>query len=176
MYLSYILTFCRIAIGLVFALSFIGKIRNVRQFEQTVRDFAILPRRFSKIAALLFLCGEFAVVVLVTLGNSFLFAGFALAACLLLIFSIALASVLARNMRTSCNCFGSTTKQVSPFDVWRNAGFILCALGGCGLLTASKGAQTSLGLVEVSLVGLGAAVFVAVWTQLSEITQLLRHS
>lgn len=31
----YLLAFCRLALGIVFALAFVGKVRNVRQFAQT---------------------------------------------------------------------------------------------------------------------------------------------
>ena len=172
----YVLAFCRVAIGLVFAASSIRKALDIARFRQTISSFNLLPGRFSAIAALLFICGEFAVVVLMGIGGPLLTLGFSLTVFLMLLFCIALVSVLARRIRTSCNCFGASAKQVSGFDVWRNAGFILCALGGYAALAWTKNTQGNLGLVEWLLTGLGAGVFVVIWIQLGEIVQLFRQA
>lgn len=124
---------------------------------------------------MLFLCGEFAVVLLVIFGGSLLIIGFPLAILLLFLFCIALVSVLVRRIRTSCNCFGPGAKQVSRFDVWRNIGFMLCALGGWEGLGWTKNTQGNLGLLEWVLTGLGAGAFVVIWTQLGEIVQIFHQ-
>jgi len=121
-----------------------------------------------------FLCSEFAVVLLVTIGGPLLLSGFARATLLLLIFCGALASVLARRLQTACNCFGSSEKNVSSADIWRNLGFILCASVGCGALTWTRDASISPGGIEWLLASLGALVFVLIWIQLGEIVQLFR--
>ncbi len=171
----YMLAFCRVVIGLVFVVSSVSKVLNLAQFRQAISNFHILPRRLSGVAAMLFLCGEFAVVAFVIIGGPLLSLGFSLASFLLLLFCIALVSVLARGIHAACNCFGTNAKQVSHFDVWRNVGFILCALGGHGALTWTKGTQGDPGLLEWGLIGLGAAVFVMVWIQLGEIVQIFRQ-
>jgi uncharacterized membrane protein YphA (DoxX/SURF4 family) len=166
------LAFCRAVIVLVFALSSVSKAVDIAQFKQTIHAFHLLPERFSRLAALLFLSGEFTVVLLVALGGSLLFVGFVLAVGLLLLFCFALMTVLARNIRTSCHCFGPGTKQVSRLDIWRNIGFIVCALVGSTTLPWIKGSQGAMGLGEWILIGLAATVFVVIWTQLEEITHL----
>jgi len=171
----YMLAFCRVVIGLVFVVSSISKVLNIAQFRQAISNFHILPRRLSGVAAMLFLCGEFAVVVFVFIGGSLLAIGFSLAIFLLLLFCIALVTVLARGIHTTCNCFGPSAKQVSHVDVWRNVGLILCALGGYGALVWTKGTQGNPGLLEGGLTGLGAVVFVVIWIQLGEIVQLFRQ-
>lgn len=171
----YMLGFCRVAIGLVFAISSITKARNMTQFQQAIVDFQLLPRKLSKLAAFLFLGGEIAVVLFIILGGSLLLPGFSLAILLLLIFCAALASVLIRKMRTSCNCFGSNKKPVTAVDIWRNAGFLLCAAGGCEALIWLRGAQESLQAIAWLPIALGAAVFVMIWVQLGEIVQLFRQ-
>ena len=171
----YILAFCRVVIGLVFVVSSISKVLHISRFRQAISNFHILPGQLSGAAAILFICGEFAVVIFVIISGPLLLFGFALAIFLLLLFCIALVSVLVRRIRTSCNCFGASTKQVSHFDVWRNVGFILCALGGYGALAWTKGTQGNPGLLEWVLIGLGAAVFVVIWIQLGEIIQLFRQ-
>lgn len=176
MTLPYILAFCRVVIALVFWLSGASKVLDVAQFRQTIGNFNVLPRAFSGVAAILFLGGEFSVAILVIIGNSLLIVGFFLAIFLLLLFSIVLISALIRKIRTPCNCFGINTKQVASFDVWRNVGFILCALSGYGVLVWAKKPERSLDLLEWLFIGLGAVSFVVVWMHLAEIVQLFRHS
>ena len=170
----YILAFCRSVIGLVFTLSGLGKARDMAQFRQTILGFRLLPPYLSGLAALLFLCGEFAVVLFLAIGEPLLFPGFALAILLLSIFCAALASVLVRKMHITCNCFGPSEKPVTPADLWRNAGFIFCAVGGCGVQTWSSQSQSP-GLIEWLLAAFVATIFVLLWTQLGEIAQLFRQ-
>lgn len=172
----YMLAFCRVVIGLTFVVSSVSKVLHMAQFRQAISNFHILPGRLSGIAAMLFLCSEFAVVVFVLIGGPLLLFGFALASFLLVLFCIALVSVLVRRIRISCNCFGTSTKRVSHFDVWRNVGFLLCAFGGCGTLAWTKGSQWNPSLLEWGLIGLGAVVFVVIWLQLGVIAQLFRQS
>ncbi len=169
------LAFCRVVIGLVFGLSFFSKVVDLSAFEQTIIRFALLPQPLSRLFAWVFLGGELAVAVLVALGGALLGVGFLLGAALLLVFSGALVSVLRRHIQTPCNCFGATEKPVSSADVWRNVGFLLCALGGSAILAWSHGVQTPLGLAEWSLIGLGGGVFVAFWLHLGAIVQLLQQ-
>jgi hypothetical protein len=123
-------------------------------------------------AAALFLDGEFAVVALVSIGDPLLIFGFSLAIGLLLLFCLALVSVLARGIRTTCNCFGTSTKEISAFDVWRNIGLMICALAGVAMLIGTKSVWDPLSLLEWVLIGLGAGAFVMIWLQLEEIVQL----
>lgn len=171
----YLLAFCRVVVGLAFALSGISKALNLAQFRQAIRNFNLLPSWLSGIAAVLFLCSEFAVVILVILGGPLLAIGFSLAIFLLLLFCIALVSVLIRRIRTSCNCFGPGAKLVSRSDVWRNIGFMLCALGGWAGLGWTRNTQGNLGLLAWVLTGLGAGAFVVIWIQLGEIVQFFHQ-
>jgi uncharacterized membrane protein YphA (DoxX/SURF4 family) len=168
----YMLAFCRVVIGLVFVVSSVSKVLHISQFRQVISNFHILPRRLCGTAAILFICGEFAVVVFVIIGGPLLLFGFALAIFLLLIFCVALISVLARQIQTSCNCFGPSEKPVRVTDVWRNLGFILCAFGGWATLAWTRRSPESLGVVEWLLIGICACIFVLLCTQLGEITKL----
>jgi uncharacterized membrane protein YphA (DoxX/SURF4 family) len=170
----FFLAFCRIAIGLTFAISFLGKISDLASFEQTIHRFELLPRQFTRMAAFLFLAGEITVVILAILGNVFLPLAFLLAFLLLLIFSAALASALRRDIRTSCNCFGQSAKPISVYDLWRNAGFMLCALVGGALVSTSEQVASSLNLIEWGFITAIAVAFVTIWIQLSDIVQLFR--
>lgn len=168
MIVIYVLIFCRIALGLLFIISFLGKTPNLTLFERTITGFGILPERFSRIATLVVLMGELTVILFLALGGPFLGPGFGVAAVLLLVFSAVLGSALARKLETPCNCLGPTEKPISRYDLWRNGGFILCALMGLVILALPGRGPVNLSLVEWVLVGLVAAVFVAVWTQIGE--------
>ena len=171
-----LLLFCRIVIGLVFLLSFSGKMRAVPTFEQSIASFNLLPTPLIRVAALALLVSEFLAMVLVLVGGEFLQTGFILATVLLLLFSIALATVHARKIRTTCNCFGKSTKPVTAYDQWRNGGFIVCALvGWSNTNLVSEYAPPSLELAEAILIGLVAVVFVVACTHISHIAQMLRQ-
>jgi hypothetical protein len=171
--LPYLLTFCRLVIGLVFVISFVGKVRDVGQFAATIGRFELLPRRWTKTAALLFLGGEAAVVALLILGGRLLPLAFGLATLLLFVFTLALLSALRRGIETSCNCFGTSDKPLTYYDVGRNAGFILLAATGLGMAGAT-GAVPTLAFIEHLFIFIIAAVFVLLWTNLSEIAALLQ--
>ena len=156
--LPYLLTFSRVALGLLFAYAFLAKVRDVAQFAAAVGRFELLPRRWVKTAALLFLAGELAVILLLLTGGSWLPLAFALASLLLTLFTLALLSTLRRGIETSCNCFGASEKPLTYYDVGRNAGFIACSLLGWWLVpqvAGSPAAQNWLALAWQGLVTVG---------------------
>lgn len=169
---SFALAFFRITIGLVFAISLFGKIRDIQLFTQTITKFKFFPKSFSKPLTYLFLLGEFGTVVAMTVGNSFLFWGFLAATLLYLSFSIALLSVVKRKIKTPCNCFGPDEKDVGVGHVVRSTGLMICGLGGLISVKFSVFTSGALNWVEWGLVGVIALVFVLVWMQLSEIVKL----
>jgi hypothetical protein len=162
------------ALGVVFATSFLTKSQDVPQFIQTVARFDLLPKRLNKLAAVLFLGSELAVVILLVLGGRFLTIAFALTALLLPLFAIALVSVLARKIQTPCNCFGSSERPVSVYDAWRNVGFTLLAALGLWLLKTANTVETHLTSGELTLIGFISVAFVLLWANLGEIASLLR--
>lgn len=171
----YILAFCRVVTGLVFAFSSLSKACDLARFREALLRFELLPRSLSGLAALLFLAGECGVVFFLLIGGSFLLSGFLLAALLLLVFCAALASVLVRKLQIPCHCFGSSQKPVTILDIWRNLGFLLCATAGCVLQSWTQGRWERLGGIEWLMIGLGAGAFVLIWVALGEIAQLLRQ-
>lgn len=171
----YSLTFSRIAIGLVFAASSLGKIRSFATFEQAVKDFQILPAQSVRASSYIFLAGEIVVLLLMLLdGKLFLLLGFLLAILLLSIFCIALLTVLSKRLQVSCNCFGSSQKPVSPADLWRNIGFLVCAVIGIASLPAFPDTTTNISLLETGLLGMMALVFVALSVYLGEVIEVFR--
>lgn len=172
----YLLTFCRVVICLTFAVSSFSKTLNVPKFKQTVISFNLLPRRLSGIIAILFIFCEYIVTGLIFIGGKLLLPGFLLAILLLLIFCSALAFVLLKRLSVPCNCFGSSEKPDTFSDIWRNIGFILCALVGCIVFVWSQHIAEHLGIGEGIITGVGAVVFVVIWIQLDEIVQIFRSS
>jgi uncharacterized membrane protein YphA (DoxX/SURF4 family) len=172
---SSILVFCRVAIGLVFLLSSGSKVRNVSQFQQTITRFRLLPERLSPVISLVGIVAEMTVVLLLVVGGRLLLIGFLLATILLLIFCAALASVLARSIQTSCNCFGTSEKPVTKADIYRNITFILCSLIGFVLITqVMRSEQIEPGMWLLS--GVMAAIAVMTTLSLDDIMQLFRSN
>lgn len=155
----------------MFLVSFASKALNLHAFERTIASFAILPKRWTESASICFAVGEITVAVLVTLGGPFLVLGFALAILLLVVFTLGLASVLARRRLVSCNCFSPSSQLISIYDICRNLSFILCAFIGLSLSESNSG---KLAWLDWLLVGLVAAVVVAVWINLRDIVRLFR--
>jgi uncharacterized membrane protein YphA (DoxX/SURF4 family) len=171
-FLPHIFTFSRIGVGLIFFASSLGKLRNIQVAEQTIIRFDIIPRRFIKIFNYLVLICEISIVLFLLVGGKLLAIGFLLAIFLLLAFSISLASVLARGIRTPCNCFGSSHRLVSACDVWRNIGFIVITLAGLVSLSVNGRAQENLNAFELGLLALMAIVFMVLWAHIGEFVEL----
>lgn len=150
------------------------KARDIAAFERSIANFKIVPVEVSKLLALSFLIGEGATVLLVTTVGPSLVIGFTLAAVLLLVFSGALISALARRIPTSCGCFGSTEKAIAPSDLWRNLGLAFVAI--VGIITSVLGDSSQIPQMgALIVVGLGAVTYVALWLSLREITELVKR-
>src|SRR5690349_6676485 len=112
MILAYLLIFCRMALGLLFFFSFLGKAPNLPPFERTLISLVILPERFRRTAAFLFLIAELAVILLLAFDGQLLGLGFALSALLLLFSSLALGSALARRTELSYTGWGAMPRPL----------------------------------------------------------------
>jgi hypothetical protein len=171
---SLLLAWCRLVLGGVFALSLVGKLRNIRAFRQAIANFRLLPEGLIGLASVLVVGGEFLIVMGSTLGDRWLFPTFLLAALVLVVFSGAMASVLVRQIRTTCQCFGASDKPVGKADLWRNSGVVLCALGGCALLLWSPSEHTHLPMLAWFLTAMLSAAFVALWFRIGDLMALFQ--
>ncbi|MBV9791119.1 MAG: hypothetical protein JOZ51_23185 [Chloroflexi bacterium] len=172
MFATHLLLFCRIALALIFAVSALGKARDVAAFREAIADFKLLPAGLVSAAAWGFLVGEVAVVLLMLAGGALLGLGFVLAIVLLALFAVALLLVLQRRIKVTCNCFGRSEQHVSPYDVLRNLLLIGCSLLGLALV-AETGA--TINSAEVVLIALMAAAFTLCVTNLADIAETLRQ-
>jgi hypothetical protein len=117
-------------IGLTLLISLIPKVKYRKSFEKTITNFAIIPKYFSGLLSKMIFIAEFAIIVLLIIGYKLQFYGFIFGSALFLVYSIALISVLARGINTSCNCFGPDNQNVSKFHVFRSIIFLcICFLG-----------------------------------------------
>jgi len=172
MFAAVVFMFCRITIVLLFLFSSASKALDLRDFVVTIGDFKLLPRRWSKTAAWLFLGSEITAAVLILLGGNVLSLGFLLATALLVTFSLALGMALRRNISMSCNCFGRTERRISYYDLARNGVLILCTvLGLCLCNTAPQ----NLAISEIIVLVLMSVVFLLFVMNLREIVAALRH-
>jgi hypothetical protein len=168
----YVIEYCRYVIIAVFLVSFFAKVVNTAQFENSISGFALLPQSYTKFVAILVLLGEFFVVVASVIGGSLLWLAFVSAALLLTIFGFAIAAILKRGIRTSCNCFGVSSNFVSYYDILRNVGLVMFAMVGWLTLSYSASIEYAIPLLERVAIALAAIIFVVIWIHLKEVVKV----
>jgi hypothetical protein len=165
----YFLALCRFILGLTFSISFYRKATNFEEFEYSFEGFQILPNNLIRPAAYLILSGELILVGLFVLGGNFLSVAFPLALLMLLIFTLAMLSVIVRKIENPCSCFGATDNLISGYDMLRNGGFMLWTGVGWSLV----GQPQTLLITEWFLIGLVASGFVIGWIRFKHILRLM---
>jgi hypothetical protein len=169
---TFVFVFCRWLIGLAFALSATGKARALGAFRSTITEFGVLPARLARAAAIATIAAEGLVVVLVAAGDTLAAAGFALALVLLAVFAVILGAAVRKNVDVSCNCFGSSERRVSWYDVARNGLLGLCCAGGLWTWLLTAGERLSPALIVA--LGLTAAGFLVITANLDDFIEMLR--
>jgi uncharacterized membrane protein YphA (DoxX/SURF4 family) len=165
------LTFCRAVIGLTFAISAFGKMRDLDAFVDGMRSFEILSPRWHRPVAWAVLAAELVVVVTQLLGYGAIFTGLVLALALLAAYTAVLGFALARRPEVRCNCFGPANRAVSTMDLVRNGLLAAVAVGGLVALSARPPDQS---LADVALVVFAAASAVLVLANLDNIVSVVR--
>jgi hypothetical protein len=168
----------RCLIGLVFVLSAASKLRNRRAFDDFVGAIrqlltAVVPGRVWGRATVrgtgvAVIAAEVVIPILLAVPG-LARAGFAVAAGLLVAFTVAIAAVLRRGTGTACHCFGAAASPLGPVHLVRNG--ILLIIAGTGLVVGGVGLD---GAAPAGLVVAGAAALVAavVLTRLDDIVDL----
>jgi hypothetical protein len=172
MSLSHLLFFCRMVVLLVFAISSLGKVLALKEFQMTIREFGLLPRPWARPAALIFVGSEILVVLAMLAGGSWLPLGFLVGLTLLIVFAGALIVVLRKKQDMSCNCFGRSDHRISWYDPIRNLLLTSCCAGG---FFASYTVSRGLSAGEMILLGLMAAAFVGLATNVGDVVKTLRR-
>lgn len=166
----------RCALGLVFVVSFVSKVRSRDSwvaFTGSVRALGVRSARLVRPAAVAVVIAEFAVVVLVAVpvpGAAVV--GCVLAAGLLLVFGTAIAATLRRGVRASCRCFGASAAPLGVRHVVRNAVLAVAAVAGV-VASARSGSAEAAGVAVAVCAGLLAGGLVTV---LDDVVDLFRSS
>lgn len=152
----------RIAIGLVFLFSSIGKLRDVRGFVKGVVDYQVLPASLATAYGYLVVPTEVFVGVSLILGWQ-VGVGAVVALLLLISFLIAVSINLRRQRDLTCHCFGANSNEkVSRRSLARIV--VLMAGALTALLTAGSssalfaGGQIAEGLVKLTIAFFALAV------------------
>ena len=154
--MEYVRAGCAALFAVVFAVSAVSKLRDLRGFARSVPDFAPIPARWVNAVAVAVVAAEAATVVLVLVPATAT-VGFALALGLMLAFVAGIAHALSRGRRTSCRCFGASTAPVAPRHIVRNLALAVAAVLGA---LAPGTALPLAGLALAALTGVVVAVLV----------------
>jgi uncharacterized membrane protein YphA (DoxX/SURF4 family) len=119
----------RFAIGTVFLLAGLAKIRLRREFEFAVMNFELLPRRAARLVGRWLPVGEIAAAALLLLGVAIVPAA-AFLAVLLAAFIAAVAVNLLRKKTMDCGCFGGAgaPRRMTWSVVGRNVVLLFIAI------------------------------------------------
>jgi len=134
----------RLALGLLFLVALVHKLRSVRAFQQTVAAYRIVPTRLVPGTAMAVVLVEVLVLVLLVAGDRHR-VGLAVAGGLLLAYAAAIAVNLLRGRdQIDCGCVGSAGREgLSWWLVGRNVGLATIAFAGLAPV-----AERPLGIVD----------------------------
>lgn len=163
---------CRFLIGVVFLVSALSKLRGRSQFNGFLRSLQrmkVVPRPLEKPSAIAVVITEVAIVLLMAFpAKAAGIVGFTVALGLLAAFTIAIVSVVARGIDTTCRCFGKSDTPLGPQHVARN--LLLMAAAGAGLAGEITGGAAEPGLLVVAAIA--GLVFGGLVTMFDDIVSL----
>ncbi|MGW4641190.1 MauE/DoxX family redox-associated membrane protein [Sphaerisporangium sp. NPDC004334] len=167
--ITYVAIVCRVALVVVFAASFFGKVRSRKAFYEfalTLRAVPMRSPRWAMPVAGAVVAAEGAVpLLLISTATAPL--GFFLALLLLLAFSAVTAWSLRRGVTVPCRCFGTSRSSLGMRHLVRNA--ILIAAAAAGLADVSGGPLLPEHLLVGAMGGLLVALPLITMDQLVEL-------
>ncbi|WP_067183992.1 MauE/DoxX family redox-associated membrane protein [Microtetraspora niveoalba] len=175
--MHYLAIAIRCLIGVVFLLSFVGKVGGrgkFTAFTASIRDLRFLPAVRTPAVARLVVVAEGSVPVLLAVPSPIaVAAGHVLALALLLAFAAVIVFTVRRGLRVTCRCFGASPIPLGAEHVARNVVLAVLAAAGAvaaGVLPAGEAAHPA-GALIAAVGGLTLGALVAV---LDEILGLFR--
>ncbi|SES95722.1 MauE/DoxX family redox-associated membrane protein [Nonomuraea wenchangensis] len=154
--MDYLALTARCALGLVFLVAVIGKVRGraaYEAFRRSVPELVPLPRgAASAVLPALVVAAECAVVVLLTVERTAA-AGLALAAAVLLAFTAGIGRALRAGVRASCRCFGMTPSPLGRLHLVRNLALAALAVAGAAAVLAGAPGQPHPAGVALAVAG-----------------------
>ncbi|BAU87942.1 hypothetical protein SLA_7076 [Streptomyces laurentii] len=173
MTVSAIVAGCQVFIGVVFLISFIGKVRTRERYADFVKAAGELAAGLpAKASAPMVVAAEAAIVILVAIPATAV-AGFVLASALLLAFTASILVAVRRRRRVLCQCFGTSSVPVGPVHVLRNLVLPAGAATGAVLSTSSSASPNPTALVTVVLC---AAVLTWITLRTDDTAELFRST
>ena len=130
----------RLLLGGVFLLSGVMKIRDPGAFAIEVANYQLAPQLAPWLAATLPAIELLSGALLVIGTRPWVRAAALLSSAMLLVFSVAVTSVVLRGINVSCGCFGGDTGPVTALTVLRDVALLLGAVGLYALGAASNAA------------------------------------
>jgi hypothetical protein len=158
---------CQLAIGVVFAVAAVSKVRDFGGFADGLRRMGLLPPKLVRPVAATVVAGEIATVLLLAIPGT-LAIGFACAAVLLAGFTVTIVLALRRASAAACRCFGASERPLSQVHVVRNA--LLLVIVACGL--AGSGQVGSVVLAGAAVAGAAGLATATALIALDDIVDL----
>lgn len=129
--------FAQIVLCTIFIQSLIVKLRDPSGFQESIKNYHLIPNRYSGVAASVIVLAEAIAIILLVLHPILPMFGFSLSIALLSLFSLAIASALHRRIDLTCGCFGQAS-LTNHLDLLRNAILICIAILGTVSLQQHK--------------------------------------
>lgn len=135
--MQYLVIGVRCLLGVVFLVSSISKVAGRNAFPGFVTSLRELwPLRVgpARLVAGCVIGAEVAIWVLLAVpGQAATATGCALAAGLLAVFAVGIATAMQRDVRAPCRCFGTSTSLLGPWHIVRNALLAAAAAGAAAV-------------------------------------------
>lgn len=156
--LTLFLMTAQVAVAVVFASAFAGKVRNSRSrraFAESLTETGLIPRWLATPVTTAILASELVLPFLIIWPGTRLL-GLVGSLVLSSTFLIGVTAVVLRGKSASCQCFGTTAMPFGWRHVVRNAILVAIVGGGLLLLLPDKGMSSDLGM---AIPGATAGVF-----------------
>jgi uncharacterized membrane protein YphA (DoxX/SURF4 family) len=164
----------RVLLGVVFLVSVSTKLRRRRafmEFADSVRALRLVPGGLVNPVAGIVVAGEVLIIALLaTPVPALAELGFAVAAAMLALFTVAIVVNVRRQTNATCRCFGVSNTPLGGVHVVRNVGLFLVALLGGLAVRSTGGSEPDESIVAV-VVGLVCGGLITV---LDDMRALLR--
>ncbi len=161
---------CRGLLLVVFAVAVVGKAASGsrrRSFAASLAGFGVGPRARDPVAAAV-IAGELVTVALLAIAPA---SGYAAAAAVLIVMTLAIARAIASGAPAVCRCFGGSDSALGLHHVVRNA--LLVGVSALALVASSSGAGASLADAASWLAALAGAAAGALVTRWDDIVYAL---
>src|SRR5262245_30066038 len=139
--LSYVVVGCQAVVAITFVAAAVGKLRDRTEFRRTLTAALGLPWSRTGAPAIAVAVAE-AVTALAVVALPAV--GLALAALLLVAFTAVLVSMIRRQVRVPCRCFGASNRPPGAVHLVRNAILFAVAATGTALAVTGSGPRAEL--------------------------------